>query len=276
MIGLAVDLTLLAHDEDLNQYIPFVVIGLSLTALAWHLLRPGRASRRAVQGAMIVTIITGWWASYCTIGRTWSFSSTRPVAGRAQSDVKGSGGESAASARARQHVAARSDRAGRGAPRFGASRDPLSLEVEMFGRFSPGLVLVTLCLLVGASVASAQVAKGLVDPNVATEAELTRAPAPDARDCEGARSPQRPFASAVELDKFLDGPEADAGAARGALPQGLHSHQPEHRHGAGDPADSRRRQADGARVRGIPALEKLRAVRQGDRQVRRPRTKSSG
>ena len=59
MIGLTVDLTLLAHDEDLNQFIPFVVIGLSLTALAWHLLRPGRASRRAVQGAMVVTIITG-------------------------------------------------------------------------------------------------------------------------------------------------------------------------------------------------------------------------
>lgn len=59
LIGLAVDLTLLAHDEDFKQYVPFIVIGLSVGALAWHLVRPGGASRQAVQAAMIVTIITG-------------------------------------------------------------------------------------------------------------------------------------------------------------------------------------------------------------------------
>lgn len=59
LIGTSVELALLAHFEDLNQYIPFIVAGVSLVALAWHLFSRRRASVRAVQIAMLLTIATG-------------------------------------------------------------------------------------------------------------------------------------------------------------------------------------------------------------------------
>ncbi len=59
MIGLIIELALLAHDEDINQFIPFVVAATSVIAIAWHILRPHRASVRAVQAAMLITIIAG-------------------------------------------------------------------------------------------------------------------------------------------------------------------------------------------------------------------------
>ncbi len=59
MLGLILELALLAHDEDAKQFIPFVVAAVSVIALAWHILGPRRASMRAVQGAMALTIIAG-------------------------------------------------------------------------------------------------------------------------------------------------------------------------------------------------------------------------
>jgi hypothetical protein len=58
-IGTAVELWLLAHVEDLNQWIPFVAIGLALATIAWWAVATGTAAVRAVQAAMSIAIITG-------------------------------------------------------------------------------------------------------------------------------------------------------------------------------------------------------------------------
>jgi hypothetical protein len=58
-IGTAVELWLLAHVEDLNQWIPFVAIGLALATIAWWAVATGTAAVRAVQAAMAIAIITG-------------------------------------------------------------------------------------------------------------------------------------------------------------------------------------------------------------------------
>lgn len=57
--GTAVELKLLAHDEDLNQWIPFVAIGLALATIGWWAVAGGTAAVRAVQTAMLLMIITG-------------------------------------------------------------------------------------------------------------------------------------------------------------------------------------------------------------------------
>jgi hypothetical protein len=58
-IGTAVELQLLAHDEEVNQWIPFVSIALALAAIAWWLIAERAAAVRAVQLAMFIVIITG-------------------------------------------------------------------------------------------------------------------------------------------------------------------------------------------------------------------------
>jgi hypothetical protein len=59
LAGTAVELTLLAHDEDLNQFIPFVAIGVGLVAIAWRLAQPRRAAVHAVRVAMLALVVTG-------------------------------------------------------------------------------------------------------------------------------------------------------------------------------------------------------------------------
>lgn len=58
-IGTAVELRLLAHDEEVNQWIPFVSIGFALAAMAWWAMGRRVAAVRAVQAAMVIVIITG-------------------------------------------------------------------------------------------------------------------------------------------------------------------------------------------------------------------------
>ena len=57
--GIAVELWLLAHDEEVNQWIPFVALALAMVTLAWWAIVGSRAAVRAVQAAMVVVIITG-------------------------------------------------------------------------------------------------------------------------------------------------------------------------------------------------------------------------
>ena len=59
LIGTAVELALLAHDEDVNQFIPFVAIGAAVCALIWRLIAPRRVARRAVQFTMCALIVVG-------------------------------------------------------------------------------------------------------------------------------------------------------------------------------------------------------------------------
>src|SRR5262245_34715856 len=74
--------------------------------------------------------------------------------------------------------------------------------LAMVRHLSLARATVCLALLVGGSVAYAQVGTGLVDPNVATEAELTALPHLTPAIAK-ALIAARPFANVLELDKFL-------------------------------------------------------------------------
>jgi hypothetical protein len=59
LVGTAVELVLLAHDEDVKQFIPFVAIAIGVAATGWRLARPRRSAVLAVQFAMAILIVTG-------------------------------------------------------------------------------------------------------------------------------------------------------------------------------------------------------------------------
>jgi hypothetical protein len=59
MAGTVVELLLIAHDEDLNQLIPIVLIGLAFVVLVWHGLRRDASSVRALQATMALFIVSG-------------------------------------------------------------------------------------------------------------------------------------------------------------------------------------------------------------------------
>src|SRR5262245_26716672 len=59
-VGTAVELWLLAQDEDVQQWIPFLVIAVALTAIAWWWRSAAsRAAVRGVRATMVIVIITG-------------------------------------------------------------------------------------------------------------------------------------------------------------------------------------------------------------------------
>ena len=118
--------------------------------------------------------------------------------------------------------------------------------------------------------AAAQVGKslGVVDANTAPEKDLLAMPHMTPAIVKGLIE-KRPFASITDLNAYL-------------LSQKLTQQQATEFYGkafvhinlntataAGDPAGPERRQAHGPRVRRIPAVADLRAVRQGNRQIRR-------
>ena len=78
----------------------------------------------------------------------------------------------------------------------------------------------------------------------------------------------RPWKSWAQFDKEI-GKYVGAGGRRQAGSVLLHPGQPQHRNRRRHPEYSRRRPANGPRVQGIPAVEIVGAVRQGNRQVRR-------
>lgn len=57
--GIAVDLLLLEHFGDAGKFAPFVIIAMSLIALGWHALRPGRTSLRYLRATMALSIVSG-------------------------------------------------------------------------------------------------------------------------------------------------------------------------------------------------------------------------
>jgi hypothetical protein len=59
LIGTAVELVLLAHDEDVKQFLPFVAIAMGVAATGWRLARPRRSAVLAVQLTMAILILTG-------------------------------------------------------------------------------------------------------------------------------------------------------------------------------------------------------------------------
>lgn len=59
MTGTAVELLLLQHDEGAIQLVPLVLLGTGLAAVAWHAMRPGTASARAVRIVMAGFVAAG-------------------------------------------------------------------------------------------------------------------------------------------------------------------------------------------------------------------------
>lgn len=59
LAGTAGELLLIGHDEDLWQWVPLVLIPLTLILLAWMMAAPSTASLRAWQGMMVLLIASG-------------------------------------------------------------------------------------------------------------------------------------------------------------------------------------------------------------------------
>jgi hypothetical protein len=60
LIGTGVELLLLEHTEDFWQLAPLILIGLTLAVLAWHAVRRGAASIRALQALMVLCVASGF------------------------------------------------------------------------------------------------------------------------------------------------------------------------------------------------------------------------
>ncbi len=59
LLGTGAELLLVGHTEDLWQWLPLVLIVLSFVVLGWHAADRGAASVRAIQGAMVLLLLSG-------------------------------------------------------------------------------------------------------------------------------------------------------------------------------------------------------------------------
>ncbi len=67
ILGLGAELLLLEHIEDVWQWVPLILMGLSLAVLGWRAVDRGRVSMRALQGTMILFVVSGFvglWMHY--------------------------------------------------------------------------------------------------------------------------------------------------------------------------------------------------------------------
>ena len=140
-----------------------------------------------------------------------------------------------------------------------------------FGMRSIAAMLMVLALGVPTRV-NAQVGKsqGVVDANTAAEKDLAEMPHMTPA-IASALVAARPFKSIVDLNTFLVGQGLKPEDAMEFYQQGVRAHRSEHGDAGGDSAGARSRQSHGSRVRRVPAVEVVGAIRQGDWQVRRPR-----
>jgi hypothetical protein len=60
LVGTLVELLLLQHFEDLLQWVPLVLIVLTLILVAWHVARPQPANVRALQATMCGLVVAGF------------------------------------------------------------------------------------------------------------------------------------------------------------------------------------------------------------------------
>ena len=123
-------------------------------------------------------------------------------------------------------------------------------------------------LLAAPGVAQVGKSLGVVDANTISEADLTKLPGMTPAIAKAVVA-ARPFDSITAFNTFLLGQKLTQEQAN-ELYKNMFVHiNLNTATGDGDHAGPRRRQAHGARVRGVPAVEVVRAVREGDRQVRR-------
>jgi len=59
LVGTLIELLLLQHFEELLQWVPLVLIVLTLLLVAWHLARPQPATVRALQATMCAFVLAG-------------------------------------------------------------------------------------------------------------------------------------------------------------------------------------------------------------------------
>ena len=59
LVGSGAELWLLEHYEDASQRLPLGAIGLTLLALGWDRLAPGRRSQRALQFVLSLLLVAG-------------------------------------------------------------------------------------------------------------------------------------------------------------------------------------------------------------------------
>lgn len=59
LVGIAAELLLLGHTEDVLQWIPLALVALALATLAWNQWSPTATSRRAVEATMWLLILSG-------------------------------------------------------------------------------------------------------------------------------------------------------------------------------------------------------------------------
>src|SRR5262245_43859521 len=59
VLGTALDLILLQHNDDAAQFIPFVVLGLGFAVIVWHLVSETTASRLAMRFTMVAFVAAG-------------------------------------------------------------------------------------------------------------------------------------------------------------------------------------------------------------------------
>jgi hypothetical protein len=59
LFGLEAELLLLEHFDGVSQWLPLILMALSLIALGWYGASKGRASMRAVQGTLALCLVLG-------------------------------------------------------------------------------------------------------------------------------------------------------------------------------------------------------------------------
>jgi hypothetical protein len=64
LVGTAMELLLLKHDEEAIQLVPLALIAIAFIAIAWHTLDQGDASLRLFQTTMVLFIFAGAWGIY--------------------------------------------------------------------------------------------------------------------------------------------------------------------------------------------------------------------
>ena len=67
ILGVGAELLLLEHIEDLWQWVPLILMGVSLLVLGWCAVDRGRVSMRVFQGMMILFVVSGFvglWLHY--------------------------------------------------------------------------------------------------------------------------------------------------------------------------------------------------------------------
>ena len=67
VLGTGAELLLIEHFEDVWQYAPLILMGLSLAVLGWRVVDRGRVSLRVFQGTMLLFVVSGFvgfWMHY--------------------------------------------------------------------------------------------------------------------------------------------------------------------------------------------------------------------